>query len=63
MLSDYESSYDELLSLSGSEAINVRLKRNLFVEIYKTLNDLNPVSCGRFFRPAKLKEKFVKGIR
>ena len=41
-LSDYESSYDELLRLSGSCAINVRLKRNLCVEIYKTLNDLNP---------------------
>ena len=42
MQSDYESSYDELLRLSGSCAINVRLKRNLCVEIYKTLNDLNP---------------------
>ena len=39
MLSDYESSYDELLRLSGSCAINVR---NLCVEIYKTLNNLNP---------------------
>ena len=38
---DYESSYDELLRLSGSCAMNVRLKRNLCVEIYKTLNDLN----------------------
>ena len=39
MLSDYESSYDELLRLSGSCAINVG---NLCVEIYKTLNNLNP---------------------
>ena len=41
-LSDCESSYDELLWLPSSCAINVRLKRNLCVEIYKTLNDLNP---------------------
>ena len=39
MLSDYESSHDELLRLSGSCAINVRLKRDLYIEIYKTLND------------------------
>ena len=32
MLSDYESSYDELLRLPGSCAINVRLKRNLCAE-------------------------------
>ena len=63
MISDYESSYDGLLSLSGSCAINVRHKGNLCVEIYKTLNDLNPGSCGRFLRPSKLKEQFVKGIR
>ena len=49
MLSDYESSYDELLSLSGSCAINVRLKRNLCVEIYKTLNDLNPSFMWKIF--------------
>ena len=42
MLSEYESSYDELLRLSGGCTINVILKRNLCVEIYKTLNDLNP---------------------
>ena len=32
MLSDYESSYDELLRLPGSCVINVRLKINLCVE-------------------------------
>ena len=58
MLSDYESSHDELFRLSGNCAINVRLKKNLCVEIHKTLNDLNPVSCQRFLRPAKLKEYF-----
>ena len=42
MQSDYESSYDELLRLPGSCVVDVRLKRNLCVEIYKILNDLNP---------------------
>ena len=32
MLSDYESSYDELLRLPGSCTINVRLKRNFCAE-------------------------------
>ena len=51
MLSDYESSYDELLRLSSSCAINVRLKRNLCVEIYKTLNDLNPSFMREIWDP------------
>ena len=55
MLSDYESSYDELLRLSGSCAINVRLKRNLCVEIYKTLNDLNPSFMREIFETRKTK--------
>ena len=55
MLSDYESSYYEFLSLSGSCAINVRLKRNLCVEIYKTLNDLNPSFIREIFETRKTK--------
>ena len=55
MLSDYESSYDELLRLPGSCAINLRLKRNLCVEIYKTLNDLNPSFMREIFETCKTK--------
>ena len=55
VLSDYESSYDELLRLCGSCAINVRLKRNLCVEIYKTLNDLNPSLMREIFETRKTK--------
>ena len=55
MISDYEKSYDELLRLSGSCAINVRLKRNLCVEIYKTLNDLNPSFMREIFEIHKTK--------
>ena len=55
MLSDNESSYDELLSLSGSCAINLRLKRNLCEEIYKTLNDLNLSFMRKIFETRKTK--------
>ena len=55
MLSDYESSYDEYLRLSSSCAINVRLKRNLWVEIYKTLNNLNPSFVREIFEIRKTK--------
>ena len=52
---DYGSSYDELLYLSGSCAINVRLKGNLCVEIYKTLNDLNSSFMRENFETRKTK--------
>ena len=55
MLSDYESFYDELLTLSGSCAINVRLKRYLCVGIYKTLNDLNSSFMQDIFKTCKTK--------
>ena len=52
---DYESSYDELFKLPGSSAIYVRLKRNLCVEIYITLNDLNPRFMWETFETRKTK--------
>ena len=55
MISDYEKSYDELLRLSGSCAINVRLKTNLCAEIYKILSDLNPSSMREIFETCKTK--------
>ena len=55
MLPDYESSYDKLLRLSSSCAINVRLKKNLCVQIYKTLNDLNPSFMWKIFETPKTK--------
>ena len=54
-LSDFESSYDELLWLPSSCAINVRLKRNLYEEIYKTLDDLNPSFMRKIFEIHKTK--------
>ena len=39
---DFESSYEDLLSKGGVSKMNVRRLSILYVEIYKTLNDLNP---------------------
>ena len=54
-LSDYESSYNELFRLCGSCGINVRLKRNLCAEMYKTLNDLNSSYMWEIFETHKTK--------
>ena len=56
MLSAYESSCDKLLRLSGSCAINVRLKRNLCLEIYKTFNDLNRSFIREIYETRKTKK-------
>ena len=55
ILSDFESFYDALLWLSGGCAINVRLKRNLCVEMYKILNDLNHSFMREIFETPKTK--------
>ena len=63
MLSDHESSYDELFRLSGSCATNVRLKRNLCAEIYNTLNDLNPSFMRETFETGKTKRAVHKSYK
>ena len=42
LLSDYVSSYEQLLEKSGECNINIRRLRFLCIEIYKTVNDLIP---------------------
>ena len=39
---DYEISYEELLLKSDRETMNVNRLRLLCIEIYKTINNLNP---------------------
>ena len=55
MLSDYDKSYDELSSLAGSCEINVRHRKSLCLEIYKTLNDLYPSFTREIFETHKAK--------
>ena len=42
LLNDYENSYEELLEKSGKCNMNLRRIRFLCIEIYKTINSLNP---------------------
>ena len=46
---DFEVSYEDLLSKGGKSTVNVRILRTLCVEIYKTLNDLNPSFMNNVF--------------
>ena len=41
LLNDYVSSYEQLVETSGECNMNIRQLRFLYIEIYKTLNDLN----------------------
>ena len=47
---DFEASYEDLLSKRGKSTMNVRRLRTLCVEIYKTLNDLNPSFMNSIFK-------------
>ena len=42
LCNDYEISYEELLSKSSTSSMNVKRLRALCVELYKTINKLNP---------------------
>ena len=42
MLNDYESSSKDLLKKSRNPSMNLRRTRSLCIEIYKTMNNLNP---------------------
>ena len=39
---DYVSSYEELLQKAGKETMKVNRLRSLCIEIYKTINNINP---------------------
>ena len=42
MLDDYSNSNDRILEKSDKLSIDVKRKHELCIEIYKTLNNLNP---------------------
>ena len=42
LLDDYGSTYEDLLEKSGYPNMNLKRQRTLCIEIYKTLNKLNP---------------------
>ena len=49
LLNDYVSSYKQLLEIFGKCNTNMRRLRFLCIEIYKTLNDLNPSFMKEIF--------------
>ena len=49
LLNDYVSSYEQLLEKSGKCNMNIRRLRFLCIEMYKTLNDLNPSFMKKIF--------------
>ena len=45
----YESTYEQLLNKAGRRSISINRLRTLCVEIYKTLNELNPSLMKNIF--------------
>ena len=50
LYNDYSISYEGLLEKAGKEKMNVYRLRNLCVEIYKTINKLNPEFMKNIFK-------------
>ena len=50
LLNDYDSTYEDLLEKPGYPNMNLRRQRTLCIEIYKTLNKLNPGYMNDIFK-------------
>ena len=49
LYNNYQLSYEELLDKANSSTMNVKILRILCVEIYKTINNLNPSFMEQIF--------------
>ena len=49
MHNDYSSDYQTLLKLSKKPSVEIKRLRNLTLEIFKTVNDLNPIFMESIF--------------
>ena len=56
LYNDYSISFEGLLEKAGKIKMNVYRLRNLCVEIYKTINKLNPEFMNNTLRPKRIKE-------
>ena len=61
LCNDYEISYEELLSESATSSMHVRRLRALCVELYKTINKLNP-NFMRDFSKLSVTNRHVREI-
>ena len=50
MIHNYESTYKDLVNKTGKPNTNLRRNRSLFIEIFRTLNNLNPELMKDLFR-------------
>ena len=50
---DYVSSYEELLQKAGKGTMKVNRLRSLCIEIYKTINNINPMYMDEIFKLRK----------
>ena len=50
---DYVSSYEELLPKTGKETMKVNRLRSLCIEIYKSINNINPTYMNELFKLRK----------
>ena len=53
MVNDYERSYEDLLKKSGNPKMNLSKTRSSCIEIYKTINNLNPKLMKNLFKVCK----------
>ena len=60
LLNDYDSTYEDLLEKSGYPNMNLRRQRTPCIEIYETLNKLNPGYINDIFklRNTETREKY-----
>ena len=49
-LNDTKKSYEDLLTETNKSPMNIKRLRSLCIEIYKTINDLNPSFMKNIFR-------------
>ena len=50
---DYVSSYEELLQKAGKETMKVNRLESLCMEIYKSINNINPTYINEMFKLRK----------
>ena len=50
---NYDSSYESILKLAGKSTMNVNRLRSLCIEIFKTLNNINPAFMNEIFELKK----------
>ena len=50
---NYDSSYESILKISGKSTMNANRLRSLCIEIFKTLNNINPAFMNEMFELSK----------